>query len=250
MNIAHLSDLHFGVHDPAAASTLVADVAATAPDLTVVTGDLTMRARPGEFQLARAFLDRLPAPVLVVTGNHDLPLDSPQRLFRPYDRYRSFISAELDPVVHVPGLTAVGLQSMPWWRWKDGLVRRSQLALVDYTFAAAPPGDLRLVALHHPPSGRTLLNGRKLLLTGADLLLAGHTHHPDVRPTPGPVVVTAGTSTSRRTRGTPSSWSRITVEQGMVTVVERHFTAGGWRTGRLITVPRADRRPASRPGAR
>ncbi|BCY11364.1 metallophosphoesterase [Actinoplanes sp. L3-i22] len=237
MNIAHLSDLHFGVHDEDAAASLVADVVAAPPDLTVVTGDLTMRARAGEFQLARAFLDRLPSPVLVVTGNHDLPLDSPQRLFHPYDRYRTWISADLDPVVRVPGLTAAGLQSMPRWRWKDGLVRRAQLTAVTTTFAAAPAGDLRLVALHHPPFGRMLINGRGLLRTGADLLLAGHTHHPDVRTMHGTVVVVAGTSTSRRTRGTPSSWSRISVAEGMVTVTERHFLPDGWRTGRLITVP-------------
>ncbi|GAA2905420.1 metallophosphoesterase [Actinoplanes cyaneus] len=237
MNIAHLSDLHFGVHDSEAAASLVADVAAAAPHLTVVTGDLTMRARPAEFRLARAFLDRLPSPVLVVTGNHDLPLDSPARLFRPYDRYRAAISAELDPVVHVPGLTAVGLQSMPRWRWKDGRVRRSQVTLVESTFAAAPPGDLRLVALHHPPFGRMLMNGRALLGAGADLLLAGHTHHPDVRPMNGTTVVVAGTSTSRRTRLTPSSWSRIATGDGVITVTERHFTGGGWQTARLLTVP-------------
>ncbi|MFI1996381.1 metallophosphoesterase family protein [Actinoplanes sp. NPDC020271] len=239
MNIAHLSDLHFGVHDPEAASLLVADVTAWGPALTVVTGDLTMRARAGEFQLARAFLDRLPGPVLVVTGNHDLPLDHPWRLYRPYHRYRAFISADLDPVVRLPGVTAVGLQSMPRWRWKDGLVRRSQLALVESTFAAAPPDDLRLVALHHPPFGRTLLNGGKLLRAGADLLLAGHTHHPDVRPMNGTTVVVAGTATSRRVRRTPPSWSRITSGDGVTTVTERHFVAGGWRTARLITVPRS-----------
>ncbi|WP_436533094.1 metallophosphoesterase family protein [Actinoplanes sp. HUAS TT8] len=250
MNIAHLSDLHFGVHSPDAVSSLIADVVAAAPDLTVVTGDLTMRARTGEFQQARAFLEELPGPVLVVTGNHDLPLDSPLRLFKPYDRYRSYISADLDPVVRVPGLTAVGLQSMPRWRWKDGLVRRSQLSLVSSTFAAAPGGDLRLVALHHPPFGQTLINGPKLLRTGADLLLAGHTHHPDVRTMGSTVVVVAGTSTSRRTRGTPSSWSRITVAEGMVTVIERHFMLDGWRTGRLITVPHAGRPSGPGPGDR
>lgn len=241
MNIAHVSDPHFGVHDPVIAERLLSDVAAFDPDLTVVTGDLTMRARIPEFQAARAFLDKLPSPVLVVTGNHDLPLDSPLRLFRPYDRYRSWISTELNPVVRVPGLTAVGLQSMPRWRWKDGRVGRAQLSLVTSAFAAAPPDDLRLVALHHPPFGRMLLNGRALLAAGADVLLAGHTHLPDVRPLDRTTVVIAGTSTSHRTRGTPSSWSRITVAEGMVTVVERHFVDGGWRTGRLITVPRHGR---------
>lgn len=246
MNIAHVSDLHFGVHDSSAAQALIADVTAFAPDLTVVTGDLTMRARVSEFQLARAFLDRLPGPVLVTTGNHDLPLDSPLRVVRPYDRYRTWITPDLNPVVRVPGLTAVGLQSMPWWRWKDGLVTPSQIARTESTFTASPAGDLRLVALHHPPFGRMLINGDALLRAGADLLLAGHTHHPDVRRIGRTVIVVAGTSTSHRTRrGTPSSWNRITIDKGMVTVVERHFTSSAWLTGRLITVPLGASRPTA-----
>jgi 3',5'-cyclic AMP phosphodiesterase CpdA len=48
--IAHVSDLHLGAHDAVAVDTLPADVAAARPTLTVVTGDVTMRARAGEFR--------------------------------------------------------------------------------------------------------------------------------------------------------------------------------------------------------
>ena len=66
--VAHLSDLHFGAHVPAAADRLPAAVTAARPDLTVVTGDCTMRAREREFRPARALLDALPRPLLVPAG--------------------------------------------------------------------------------------------------------------------------------------------------------------------------------------
>ncbi|WP_231956978.1 MULTISPECIES: metallophosphoesterase [unclassified Actinoplanes] len=237
-----MSDLHLGAHHDAAVQSLIADVAAVRPDLTVVTGDWTMRARPVEFDLAKELLKRLPEPVLSVLGNHDLPLAGPQRLLRPYDRYRTWICDDLDPVIHLAGLTAAGVASMPRWRWKDGRVTRQQTTSLTAAFAAAPPDGLRLIALHHPPTGRRLV-GRSRLLTaareaGVHLVLAGHTHIPEVRRLAGgPVLITAGTSTSRRTRGTPRSWSRITVAGGTVTVVERYPSGAGWHTGRLTTVP-------------
>jgi 3',5'-cyclic AMP phosphodiesterase CpdA len=89
--VAHVSDLHLGAHDPKAVAGLAAEVAAFRPDLTVVSGDHTMRARPREFGQVAALLDDLPHPLLVVPGNHDLPLVSPLRLLDPYGRYRAWL---------------------------------------------------------------------------------------------------------------------------------------------------------------
>lgn len=56
MRLLHLSDLHFG---RLASRTIVADLLAEthrqAPDLIVVSGDLTQRARPSQFRAAHAF---------------------------------------------------------------------------------------------------------------------------------------------------------------------------------------------------
>jgi len=76
--IAHLSDLHFGAVDSKVVAGLAAELRADRPDLVVVSGDLTMGARPAEFRLARAFLDEVGAPALAVPGNHDL---TPYRLW-------------------------------------------------------------------------------------------------------------------------------------------------------------------------
>ena len=60
--IVHLSDLHFGRVDPKIVAPLVRTVETAAPDLVVVSGDLTQRARGGQFREARRFLDRLTFP--------------------------------------------------------------------------------------------------------------------------------------------------------------------------------------------
>jgi 3',5'-cyclic AMP phosphodiesterase CpdA len=251
--VAHLSDLHLGAHIQATVDSLVADVAAVRPRLTVITGDCTMRARTAQFQQARAVLDQLPAPRLVVIGNHDVPLVSVRRLFSPYSRYRHGIEPELDPQVHVLELCALGLQSTPRWRWKGGRVSRRQADLVVQVLGGGPPAAIRLVALHHPPFARGpaavaggAALGRALVRARVDLLLAGHTHLPRTRSVEladgasvhRVVEVVAGTATSRRTRGAARSWTVIRIEPAMIAVQERYEVDGCWLPGRTSRYPR------------
>src|SRR5690242_8777714 len=96
--ILHLSDLHFGRTDPALIDPLLAAAREIAPDVVVVSGDLTQRARRAEFAAARAFLDALPSPQIVIPGNHDVPLyDVFSRFFRRLDRYQRTITEDLEP---------------------------------------------------------------------------------------------------------------------------------------------------------
>ena len=260
--IAHVSDLHLGAHDPVAVDTLPADVAAARPTLTVVTGDITMRARSDEFCLAVALLARLPEPQLVVPGNHDVPLGPVPRLTEPYLRYSAALGVGPNPSVLWPsarsaGTEALGLNSMPRWRWKSGRVTRRQAAAITATFGATP-GDadaLRVVALHHPPfvGGLARLGGRGRLTAAlakarVDLVLAGHTHVPVAREvelvragrTHRVIEVVAGTTTSLRTRdGAGRSWSLIVIDGCAVEVRERRQAGSGWRTTRTV---RFDRR--------
>jgi 3',5'-cyclic AMP phosphodiesterase CpdA len=255
--IAHVSDLHLGAHDPVAARTLAADVAAVGPVLTVVTGDCTMRARHVQFRQARALLDQLPAPLLVVAGNHDVPLVSVVRLVAPYRRFRRWIEPDLEPVWRLDGMVALGLQSTPRWRWKSGRVSRRQVDAVCTVLGATAPAAVRVLALHHPPhvTGLARVVGRERLLRAlgaarVDLVLAGHTHVPDSRrldpggsPALGgsrhrPVEVVAGTATSRRTRGARRSWTVIRVDPDAILVEERHQAATGWGIGRVVRYPR------------
>lgn len=243
--IAHVSDLHLGAHVPDAVTSVIDDVAAARPALTVVTGDCTMRARASQFRAARELLDRLPAPLLVVMGNHDVPLISAARLVGPYVRYRRWIEADLDPLVRLPGLTALGLQTTPRWRWKSGRISRRQSDDVADLLRVGSADAVRLLALHHPPTagglGRIAGRGRLLRSLAAarvDLVLAGHTHVPDSRwvDLPGTshrlIEVVAGTATSRRTRGAGRSWTAIRVDGETVSVEERCQAVAGWVTDR------------------
>ena len=79
--LAHISDLHFGRTDPERVKGLEDELARARPDLVVVSGDLVQRARVSHFIAARAFLDRLPFPYLVIPGNHDIPVFNPLKRF-------------------------------------------------------------------------------------------------------------------------------------------------------------------------
>ncbi len=252
--IAHISDLHLGAHHPEAMDTLLEDVSTAAPDLTVVTGDLTMRARRREFDAVREVLDRLPTPRMVVIGNHDVPLDPVRRFARPYEVYQRHVPGPLDSVVEVDGVRALGLQSMPRWRWKSGRVSRRQAAEIRQVLGSAPPGTVRLLAMHHPLSagGLETIAGRSGLVEAlvearVDLLLAGHTHIPAAAAmsltahghTHRVVEVVAGTAMSTRLRGTPRSWNVIRVDSGWITVEERREIRSRWTAQPLMRYPRA-----------
>jgi 3',5'-cyclic AMP phosphodiesterase CpdA len=253
--VVHLSDIHFGAHSPALAESLLADIDGVGPDLVVISGDLTQRARPDQFTQARAFIDRLPGAVLTVVGNHDLPLvDLPRRLLSGTRRYERSITADLDPVVAVDGVVALGLDTMPRWRWKAGHVSPRQAALVRSTLGTAAPRAWRLLVTHHPvlPSHRSGLVGRSELATacadaGVAVLLAGHTHTPsaDIVDLDGSgarhraLALVSGTAISSRTRGASNAYEVLRLDGPMVpgarvTVEIREPAAVGWTVARAI----------------
>ncbi len=254
--IVHLSDIHFGAHLEELAGSLVADIWDRRPDLVVVSGDLTQRARRNQFIEARAFLDRLPGPVLTVMGNHDVPLfDLPRRLISPTGRYQKYVTPTLDPIIELPGLVALGLDSMPAWRRKAGHVSPRQTDLVRETLGHAPSGAWRVLVTHHPvlPSNLSSLRGRQRLVdacdqAGVQVLLSGHTHTASIDIVTLGVVggekrcslgVVAGTTISSRTRGTANAYNVVDLQGAMevgaiVTVQIREPDGSGWSSGRTV----------------
>ena len=243
--IAHVSDLHLGAHVPASVDSLADEVAAFHPDLVVVTGDHTMRARPREFRQAVNVLDKLPTPRLLVPGNHDLPLISPLRVAAPYYRYRRWIGPD-NTVLRIPGVTALGIASMPWWRWKSGRVTYRQAVVIRQVLGSADPAGVRLVAMHHPPfaGGLERLVGRRRFARAAelaevDIVLAGHTHVPAVHPYGRMLVIVAGTATSHRVRDVPRSWNVLRIHPDAIEVLERcEAEPGTWYDGPVTRHPR------------
>ena len=214
--LLHISDTHFGTERPPVLEALVALAARQRPDLVVLSGDITQRGRPGQFRAAKAFVDRLGAPVLAVPGNHDIALfDLWSRLVRPYARFAKIFGADLEPVHASPDLLVVGVNTTRVWRHMNGEVSAAQVDRVTELLSAASPRQLRLVVVHQPAAvaqageRAKLLRGHHAALrvwaaAGADLVLGGHIHLPYTLAVEGLArrlwVLQAGTAISSRTR--------------------------------------------------
>ncbi|MEO8567324.1 MAG: metallophosphoesterase [Betaproteobacteria bacterium] len=234
----HLSDLHFGRTDPSLLDPLTTIVHALRPHLIVVSGDLTQRARTAQFIEARAFLDRLPMPQLVVPGNHDVPLyDVLARFMRPLARYRRYITDDLEPRFIDEEIAVLGVNTARSLTFKQGRINEGQIARVRQRLCALPDRITKVVVTHHPfdlPSGydsddlvrRAALAREMLSACRCDLLLAGHLHLSVA--TEGsmrsdahvyePIVVQAGSATSTRSRGESNSFNVLLIESRHIEV--------------------------------
>ena len=155
--IALIADLHFGSVPARLADQLALDLERIRPDLIIVAGDLTMRSTRTEFADAKVWLEGLKAPLLVLPGNHDLPVWSFfERFTNPFARYSHASGAKLMPVFEDRQSFILGLNTTASWqpslRWQDGTVRRRDVACARLLLAQAPPEKARIVATHHPLS--------------------------------------------------------------------------------------------------
>ena len=225
--IAHLSDLHFGRVDPELLDPLVAAVESASPDVVAISGDLTQRARRGQFIEAREFLKRLPGPQIVVPGNHDVPLyDVARRFLAPLRRFRRYITDDPAPFHRDDEIAVVGLNTARSLTFKGGRINQDQVALVEERFRDVEPSVLRVVVTHHPFNlpeagdeddlvGRAVMAMRVFANCGVDLLLSGHLHTTHAGDTStryeiagyAALVVQAGTASSTRARGESNSFN-------------------------------------------
>ncbi|MGJ7570507.1 metallophosphoesterase family protein [Variovorax sp. RB2P76] len=224
--LLQISDPHFGTERPDVLQALERLSLALAPGLVVLSGDITQRATAAQFAAARAFADRLGAPVLAIPGNHDIPLyQLAARVFAPYARYRKAFGDTLEPVFESPEWLVVAVNTTRWYRHEDGAVSAAQVERVAQRLEAAAPSQVRVVVTHQPVMvTRTQdlgnrLHGRERAVArwsaaGADLILGGHIHLPFVRPLHDAFsgcartawAVQAGTAISSRVRaGHPNS---------------------------------------------
>jgi len=235
--IVHLSDIHFGRVDPATIEPLASAISRRSPHLLAVSGDLTQRARQREFAAARAFLDALPFPRLVIPGNHDVPLHNVfTRFLTPLARYRHAITSDLSPVHRDDEMIVVGVNTARSWTWGEGRINAKQVDEVVAQLAGVPREVMRVVVTHHPfdlPEGvgearllgRADMAMKKMAAAGADLFLAGHLHlshigHAAERYDIGnhsALVVQAGT-VSTRSRGEQPSFNVLRIERPHISV--------------------------------
>ena len=116
-----------------------------------VSGDLTQRAHIEQFLEARNFLDAIPFPKIVVAGNHDVPLYNVfARLFRMLDKFRRFISEDLEPFYVDNEIAVSGVNTARALTGKNGRINRQQLQRLRARFATVLPTHVKIVVTHHP----------------------------------------------------------------------------------------------------
>ena len=220
--LLQISDTHFGTEQAPVVDALTRLTRQQQPDMLVLSGDITQRARPAQFQAARAFVDLLGVPVLAVPGNHDIPLfDLWTRLRHPYGRYSAAFGTDLEPVHRSPDLLVVCVNTTRPWRHRHGEISALQVDRVARLLESAESAQLRVVVVHQPAAVTRAedvsnrLRGHAVALqrwaeAGADLVMGGHIHLPYVLPLHGlarPLwAVQAGTAISSRVReGVPNA---------------------------------------------
>lgn len=220
--VVHCSDLHFGAgFQEHRADDLLQHINDLKPDLVVVSGDLTMRARVSQFEAARKYLQQFTAPLLVIPGNHDVPLyDLPLRATRPFKNYNAFIADLNTGPVRLRNVALYGLNTVNPWRHQQGKVRLLEFMEMQKWMDSQPEGLWKMAVVHQHFAniprherpgvfrhGQYWLN--RMAEAGIHGVLHGHVHYHHVASSheffpqmPAPVVlVTAGTPTSVRTRG-------------------------------------------------
>lgn len=239
--LLHLSDLHFGRVDSALLVPLIELAHRLRPDLVAVSGDLTQRARSTQFREARAFLDALPTPQLIVPGNHDVPLlNVLARFAQPLNKYRRFITDDLQPSFQDEELIALGVNTARSLTLYGGRINRTQMHWAQQQLCGVAGNVFKLVVSHHPfdvpPGyserhivGRAAQAMLALAKCGTDIFLAGHLHLSHTGHTArryniaghSALVVQAGTAVSTRHRGELNSFNVLTLDFPRV-IVERY----------------------------
>jgi len=248
VTIIHLSDLHFGAYaDLKQIEALEGFLPSLAPTALVVSGDLSQRARHGEFQAAHVFMHRMRmrVPALIVPGNHDVEWwRSPFSLLGEKRKYAKYLRyyGDLRPTLEVPGAIIAGAVSgygvafgSLTWNLRDlavkGHLPRAETNRVKKIFAKASDELAKILVVHHNVlAGGTGRMGlarwrsahKRLLDTGADVILCGHDHFEGAGQIEGGLTVsTSGTHSYRQRGGRPSVFNLVTLDAQSVHI--QHF---------------------------
>jgi len=149
MKLIHISDLHFGLHNEQFINAFLADLQEIKPDIVIMSGDLTQRAKRWQFRLLNDFFKKLPGIYLVVPGNHDIPLYNPfLRLFQPFNRYKKYVSTSLKSSFENEYVRILGVNSVNPSKVKSGIISNHLMDEVFDHFSEETP-QLNILFFHH-----------------------------------------------------------------------------------------------------
>ncbi len=234
--IVQISDLHFGTIKPGIDECLLDCIREIEPELVVVSGDLTQRATHKQFQKAQRFLSKIPFPLIVVPGNHDVPsFNAFTRFLRPLNKYQQYITNDLFPFYQDNEMAVLGINTARSYIWKNGSVSEKQLKLICDTFKPLSSSIFKILVTHHPFLSRPkaelhVSSGRVGAVLPAieecnlDMLLAGHFHMSYSSGTHtvrgagkrSTLVIQAGTAASKRVRHEYNAFNVIHFHNGHV----------------------------------
>jgi 3',5'-cyclic AMP phosphodiesterase CpdA len=237
--IVHISDVHFGQADAEVVAKLTTAILTISPDLLVVSGDLTQRARSAQFREAREFLGKFPMPQIVVPGNHDVPLYNVfDRFVNPLEKYKRFITDDLLPFYSDDEIAVIGINTARSLTIKGGRINEEQIAAVNERLRNINDQVLKIVVSHHPfdlPEGLDeddiVENAEEAMesisQSGADVFLSGHLHVSHIVNSArryklqngrAALIIQAGTAASVRVRGERNSFNLIETQFPELTV--------------------------------
>jgi len=185
--------LHFGTESPPVLDALTRQLAELSPEVVVISGDLTQRARRREFRAARRFIDAVDAAgaaVVLVPGNHDIPLFNPfARLLWPFRRYRSVIGGTAVDTRWVNDLQFITVNSVRRERHASGYITAERRRQVVEQARRQSGAKLTIVVTHHPLGTMSaeeeeaahqgdVRTCRAWHEAGVNLVMSGHVHRP------------------------------------------------------------------------
>ena len=228
VRILHLSDLHFGRIDAHILDRLENYLSTQSFHLTILTGDLTQRARKEQFIAAKEFLGKLKCPMFIVPGNHDVPLYNLfLRFFSPYSKFKRFFGTQSPQFFEDDRLAVFGLWTVNPRKVEKGTVNISEILTLEEKFNAVPADKIKILAFHHPlvtmKSARVQDALARIKRLKPQILMWGHDHQSGAdfwneADGTGPILIAAGTSVSNRTRSETNSFNVIELSQNEIKV--------------------------------
>lgn len=189
MKIVHISDLHFGMHHEFIIQYFLDDISEIKPDIIIISGDITQRAKDEQYQMFQVFLKKLQGEVFIVPGNHDIPLHNFfARIFNPFEKYQTYISPELTAQFSNNSLRILGVNSVNPYRVKDGKFSSQTMQKIKKYFEPSFNG-LSILFFHHnfdylEGMHKPLENYQQFLRylkeSSIDIVCTGHSHYANV----------------------------------------------------------------------